>query len=195
MHEQHDTHFDGVPDDVVAAIAAQRHRSPPLKSESLRWGSVTVGDLRIVEGAGPRLADRRVALVACAGPSEETAQVWLVHTAAELATGWDAVVAASAASAPYVVVVQTDLRGVVWTSQLGRCVGRLDDRAFDAVKAVAARAAGCEASAHDERVWYGSEMCGPIDGRWVFKAAEGDVLRRLAGDCTETLLTAHHPKR
>ena len=181
--------------DVVAAIAARRQTPPPLKSESRRWGSVAVGDLRIIEGVGPRLTDRRVALVACAGPSKETVQVWLVHTAAELATGRDAVVAASAASAPYVVVVQTDLRGVVWASQLGRCVGRLDDRAFDAVKAVAARAAGYEASAHDERVWCGSEMCGPIDVRWVFKAAEGDVLRRLVGDCTETLLTAHQPKR
>ena len=195
MHEQHDTQSDGVPNDVVAAIAAQRQTPPPPKSESRRWGSVTVGDLRIVEGVGPRLTDRRVALVACAGPSKETAQVWLVHTAAELATGWDAVVAASAASTPYVVVVQTDLRGVVWTSQLGRCVGRLDDRAFDAVKAVGARAAGYEASAHDERVRCGSEMFGPLDGRWAFKAAEGDALRRLADDCTETLLTAHQPKR
>ena len=190
MHEQRDTKSDGVPEAVVAAIASQRRTLPSPEDESERWGSVTVGDLRVVEGVEPRLADCRVALVACAGTSEETAQICLVHTAAEFATDRDAVVAADAASAPYVVVVQTDLRGVVWTSQLGRCVGRLDDRAFGAVQSVADRAAGCEASAHDERVWCGSEMFGPLDGRWAFKAAEGDVLRCLVGDCTEALLTA-----
>lgn len=181
-----------VPTKVASALAERRHRQAPVANEQTSTSGIATGDLRAIEGLAHQPADRRLGLVLRIDPSNEFADVLLVHSSPELATDRDAIVAANVASAPYDVVVQTDLRAVVWTLQLRRRVGHLDEQSLDAVRAVANDAAAhvstSQTAIADARTWVGSPLAGPLDGRWSFKESEGTALRRLAADCTEALL-------
>ena len=181
-----------VPATVRSALAERRYRQAPVTSEQTSTSGVVAGDLRTIEGLAHQPADRRIGLVLRVDPSNEFADVLLVHSAPELATDRDAIVTADVASAPYDVVVQTDLRAVVWTLQLERRIGHLDHQSLDAVKAVSSDDTPDESGPRPAMkvagTYSGTRLAGPLDGRWSFKESEGAALRHLAADCTEALL-------
>ena len=129
----------------------------------------------------------RLCLVARVDAASEFAEVVLVHSAPELATGTDGVVASSTGAAPYDTVVQTDLRGAVWTSQVGRLIGRLDESSLEALSAIALGVPTTRRAKGDE-IWSGPPLTREDDSRWAFKAGEGSVFRSLTRACTAALL-------
>jgi hypothetical protein len=178
--------------DVVQALAQREEKRTIQSHDRIRSHRVTRGDLRIISGLSHLSADARIGLVLAVDSHNEFTEVLLVHSATELACETDAVVPKATSSAPYDLVVQTDLRAVVWTWQLGAAVGWLDERTLAAISSISAGAppgsptlAGPAAAA---TVYSGTHLAGPTDGRWAFKEEEGDALRRLADDCTTALL-------
>ena len=160
----------------------------------------SAGDLRAADALPHRRADRRVVFILRMGTNGEYADVLLVHSAPEMATDWDVIVPAAAASSPFDVVVQTDLRSVVLSSQLGKRMGHVDkERIFAAFNAASAplpspasppRCAwwarptpppwrpNRAGTADTDGFSRGSMMTGSVDGRWSFKLSEGNDLRR-----------------
>ena len=181
-----------VPAAVRSALAERRSKQASVAGGETSTGRVAAGDLRAIDALAHQPAERRIGLVLRVDTSNEFADVLLVHSAPELATDRDAVVAADVASAPYDVVVQTDLRAAVWTLQLLHRVGHLDEQSLGAVKAVASDVTMDKPSPQlamgGTGTYSGTRLAGPLDGRWSFKESEGAALRRLAADCTEALL-------
>jgi hypothetical protein len=181
-----------VPSAVAAALVETG--APPtlgLEKEALS-SDVLVGDVRVVKALSYEGTDRRLVLVSDVDPVSGSAEVHLVHSSPELATSRDVVVEADLVGAPYVVVVETDLRAVVWSFQLDRRVGHMDEEVLEMVKILGSDRSDLEPSADQvigsQVVYCGTEMTGALDGRWPFKEVEGSVLRRFAADCTEALL-------
>ncbi|MCY4495097.1 MAG: hypothetical protein OXB92_14710 [Acidimicrobiaceae bacterium] len=110
-----------------------------------------------------------------------------MHSAPELATSLDGVVPSRTSGAPYDSVVQTDLRGVVWISQLGRLIGCLDENLLEALSSIALSNPTNE-RAQDDEIQSGSALTGESDTRWKFKADEGSVFRTLTSECTAILI-------
>lgn len=184
--------MSNLPTEVVRALALRAERRSQLTHDHVRSSRIARGDLRIVQALSHVPTDLRIGLVLAVDPENEFADVLLVHTATELACDTDGVVPQAASSAPYEIVVETDLRAVVWTWQLGPSIGSLGDRALDAIRSIAARSRrDTDASAGPigvGDVYSGLRLAGPSDPRWSFKETEGDVLRRLSEDCTTALL-------
>jgi hypothetical protein len=172
-----------LPDALTAALRepAPRHAPAPPAVPSA-W--VQRGDLRFARGLPGKPLEPRLVLVLSVDSQLEFADVLLLHTATEMACEVDLVVPRSVSGVPYEVVVQTDLRGVVWTLQLGSAVGRLDD---GAISALGRNATGPGSGAPTGLHW-GLQMAGPADPRWGFKREEGAALRALSRDCTDALL-------
>lgn len=147
------------------------------------------GDVRVVGGTGGNPGTSlRLCLVVGTDPVSEFADVVLVHSTPELATNIDGVVSPIRSGAPYHLVVETDLRGAVWTFQVGRLVGRLDDDALRALSAIAVGdPAGVESSSGPD-IWSGPALLDESDQRWQFKKDEGRAFRSLIRDCTTVLL-------
>ncbi|MYA26682.1 MAG: hypothetical protein F4091_05645 [Acidimicrobiales bacterium] len=120
-------------------------------------------------------------------PRREFADVVLMHSAPELTTSVDGVVPSSVSGAPYDAVVQTDLRGVAWTFQVGRLVGRLDEGVLETLSSIALGDLATD-PAHENEIWTGSALTGEGDRRWAFKADEGSVFRILTRECTVALI-------
>ena len=139
---------------------------------------------------GPQADERveRLALVLGVDDRRDFAEIMFVHPYAELATGTDLVVPSEHSRVAYRVVVETDVRGVVWLTQLGSLIGVLDRTALEAVGAVALG---------EDPAWRslvaGPPLRGRFDQRWDFKAAEGSALRILAAECTASLLDGQAP--
>lgn len=175
-----------VPEAVRSALAGKRMAHTPEPPPSALPTLAAEGDLRVIKPLPHRQADRRLGLVLRVDSANEFAEVLLAHTAPEMATDCDAVLPYWAASAPYSVVMQTDLRGAVWVSQFGQRVGQLPEQALADVKA------GWNApdppTTRTPGISTGLPLAGPLDPRWQFKASEGAALRALAADCTEALL-------
>ena len=181
-----------VPAAVTSALAERRNEQALTARGAKSTSRVAAGDLRAIEALAHQPTDRRIGLVLRVDTSNEFADVLLAHSAPERATDRDAILAADIVSAPCDLVIQTDLRAAVWTFQLGHSVGHLDEESLGAVKDIVGRDGTDEpASQHrteDGGIFSGTRLAGPLDGRWSFKASEGDALRRLAADCTEALL-------
>ncbi len=170
----------------AALVAALKHLPaasdlPPPEISSSR---VRRGDLRFARGMPGEPIGARLVLVLSVEGDHDFADVLLLHTATEMACEVDAVIPRAVSGAPYEVVVQTDLRGVVWTLQLGSAIGRLDDDVLSTLGAGASNAVG----GHPTTVYRGLRLAGPSDPRWDFKRSEGHELRGLTRDCTEALL-------
>lgn len=136
------------------------------------------GELRIAREAGG--GARCVLVLEVHG--DGTVQVALTHPYSELATDADVVVPAEWQAATWPVVVQSDLRSVVWASQLGDLAGRLSAAQLDELNDA------LDADGYDGLCRVGIPLSGPADGRWEFKRTEGDDLRRLAARCVAALL-------
>ena len=143
---------------------------------------------RLAEGAQADERVERLALVLRVDEHRDYAEIMFVHPYAELATGTDLVVPSEHSRVAYRLVVETDVRGVVWLTQVEALVGVLDETALEAVGAVALG----ENSASRGLV-AGFPLRGRFDRRWEFKAAEGSGLRNLAAECTASLLDGQDP--
>lgn len=181
-----------VPAAIRSAVEAQLRSQDVGPAPSLSDGAmrrIRRGDMRVVQPpcCEDAAATRRLCLVVAVDPTSEFAEVVLVHSAPELATSVDGVVPSSASGAPYDAVVQTDLRSVVWTFQVGRLVGRLDESALEALSSVALGEPASE-RLHGSKIWSGSALTGENDRRWAFKADEGSVFRILTRECTSALI-------
>ena len=167
-----------MPPELVRAAIADWHRgrAEPSFSPVL----IERGDVRVVAPTDG-YDDRRIALVIATGEFDGAATVMLAHSCSEMATSADAVIGTAGSGIPYHVVVQTDLGGCVWKSQIGPLIGRIGPAS---VQAAVSRG-------HDhisEDAATGLPLTSTADGRWAFKAAEGRVLRGLSADATATLL-------
>ena len=178
--EPHPTHQPAAipPEPVRAAIADWcRGRTEPPLSPVL----IERGDVRVVVPTDGYGDHRRIALVIATGEFDGVATVLLAHSCPEMATSADAVIGTAGRGIPYLVVVQTDLGGCVWESQIGRRVGHIDPASVQA-------AISCTYGDITKDVTTGPPLTGVADRRWAFKAAEGRVLRGLTADATAALL-------
>lgn len=181
-----------VPAVIASALARRQEARTPEAREWPPTARVSEGDLRVMEALPHRPADHRLGLVLRVDSSNEFAEVLLVHSAPDLATDRDVILPTTATSAPYHAVAQTDLRAAIWSLQLGRRVGHLDQQSLAAVRAIGYSATAGDRAATPapevQGLYSGTRLAGPLDRRWLFKEAEGASLRRLAVDCTEALL-------
>ena len=150
---------------------------------------VSRGQIRRLAQA-PQAGERveRLALVLRVDDRREFAEIVFVHPYVELAAGTDLVVPPEHSRVRYRVVVETDVRGVVWLTQIGPPVGTLDQPALEALGAVSLGEDPAPRS-----LLAGLPLRGRFDRRWDFKAAEGSALRTLAADCTASLLDGRAP--
>ena len=169
-----------------------------IREELSRWGPaesvsnplpVSRGQIRRLT-EGPQADERveRLVLVLRVDGRRDFAEIMFAHPYVELATGTDLVVPAEHSRLAYQVVVETDVRGVVWLTQVGPLVGVLDQTALEAVGAVALGEDPASRS-----LVAGPPLRGRFDQRWDFKAAEGSTLRILAAECTASLLDGQAP--
>lgn len=142
------------------------------------------GDLRILRPLEFESEGCRIVLVADVDRANDIADVVLVHADPDLATESDVVVPKAVARSRFPVVVQTDLRSVVWTRQLGEKTGRLEAGQIEAINDLVDVGRGPSTGGYS----LGLPLDGPFDGRWSFKREEGADLRRLSADCTQALL-------
>jgi len=173
----------GMPAALIAAVKESRDRESSAGDRAAS-SRIQRGDLRFANGVAGSDAEPRLVLVLSVDSRLDFAEVLLVHTAVEMACDVDAIVPVAVSGAPYAVVVETDLRGAVWTLQLSPEVGHLDETVITAL------APGHEVSTAGPAsgVSHGIRLAGPVDPRWGFKADEGAAFRSLTRDCTDALL-------
>jgi hypothetical protein len=171
-----------VPPALIAALRALPASAWP--QQEIGSSRVSRGDLRFARGLPGESHEAGLVLVLSVDSDHDFVEILLLHTAAEMACDVDVVVPRGVSGAPYDVVVQTDLRGVVWTLQLGPLVARLDHHVLSALGSDVNELA----SDHPSTFYRGLPLAGPSDPRWAFKRHEGVDLRRLTRDSTEALL-------
>ena len=152
------------------------------------------GDLRVIAPPPGSAGDARLCLVLAvhttgpAGAAAPFVELALVHPHAELATSMDAVVPGTLCATPYDIVVQADLRGVVWaTTQVGQHVGRITTDTFNEISGLL----GTDTSTSPSGVRVGLPLGEHCDRRWEFKVDEGRALDALTSDCTSQLIDDH----
>ena len=173
-----------VPQAIREALPGTRSAGPLGNPLPVSRGQIR----RLAEGPQVGEPVERLALVLRVYGSREFAEILFVHPYAELAASTDLIVPSEHSRLAYRVVVQTDVRGVVWLTQLDALVGVLDRAALDAAGLVALG----EDTASESLV-AGPPLRGRFDRRWDFKAAEGSALRTLAAVCTASLLDGREP--
>ena len=175
----------GLPEAVRAAAMHGPPRIPP-RDRGTRHPSR--GDLRLVRAPYSCDGTPRIGLILEVVPSGNILEIALVHSSADLATSFDGVVAGKLVGTTFPLVIQTDLRGMLWSDQVGRLVGTLLPATLDAVSDLV----GGSSDAPDG-VDIGTPLLGPRDRRWAFKEAEGAALDALCGDCTTELIRGQEP--
>ncbi|MEX0663324.1 MAG: hypothetical protein WD598_00980 [Acidimicrobiia bacterium] len=175
---------------ILQEAANRRRREQPMTRQiQLQSKRIRRGDLRIVLPLEIGNSEPRLVLVLSVDSEREFADILFVHTASELACEVDGIVSPESSAAPYDIVVQTDLRGVVWTWQLGRAIGSLSNQMLDELDR-ATRVGATEVGTYspESTVPVGPRLAGMTDPRWSFKETEGALLREITKDCTEALL-------
>ena len=153
--------------------------NPPERHTPPDDDGLARGDLRFVRGTGV-LGDAEIPrLMLVNYVHDNYAEVTLTHSYVEFVTCCDVVVEPKVAGTPYPVVVESDLRGVVWLNQLGALVGRLDGGSLNAVNRVLRGE-----DMNDAHVYSGAQLAGVVDPRWGFKKLEGEAFREIVVDCT-----------
>jgi hypothetical protein len=138
------------------------------------------GDLRIISSY-EQTSDARLGLVLQVNPI--FVEMALVHPYYELATSKDAVISSALCGTSYDIVIQNDLRGVVWISQVGQLIGHLSDNHLETISDVLE---SIQPQSEDIRI--GIPLMGEHDRRWSFKASEGKALDSFTTDCSTQLL-------
>ena len=181
-----------IPDAVKQALNARQFKTTAFDGDD---DVVAVGDLRVATAVPGQPTDPRIVLVLGIDEDNEFVDVLFVHTAPENATDRDAIVSAGSSGAAYDTVVQTDLRTVLWCSQLGTRIGNVDETLVGTIKTWGWRQAtqpqNTDRSGDRNAtagIVHGIPLRGIADRRWRFKESEGAAARRLANDCVDTLL-------
>lgn len=134
---------------------------------------ISVGDVRLIRRPGR--GESRHVLVYEVDTVNATCEVLLMHSEVDYATEFDVIVGLSETELSYVLVAQTDIRGRVWTLDLGRRIARvtanLQRFGFDLPNS--------ESSSGNR----GVRLAGPLDVRWSFKLSEGQVLSEIVDSC------------
>lgn len=167
-----------IPDDIAKHISLHGAQHPRPVMPLLGSPEVRVGDLRYARP--PHGGPSRLVLVVALTDSQAV-EVTLVHPYAELATDRDLVVPQGLLDVPYAIVIQTDLSGVVWRTDLGRSIGHVP---LPLVESYFTR----KPPINMPQVYVGHTLAGSLDVRWAFKALEGDEIEALAADCTASLV-------
>jgi hypothetical protein len=150
------------------------------------------GDLRIISPPDGGLGARLCLVLNVHHAPQPFAEVALIHTSQEFATDHDVYVPQALCGTPHPVVVQTDLRGVVWPGQVsGDRVGLICDAGLAAASGLVASGASDPVRLDSAVMHIGRPLGLPLlDGRWAFKRDEGKALDRLTSGCTSSLLNA-----
>ena len=156
-----------IPDRIASAIDSARLSRKTLANETK---AIAVGDIRRVRNGDLE----RLALILRVNPDSNTTQLTLVHSYVEFATEHDVIIDPAVTQLPYAIVVETDLRAVISTAEIGELIAVVPSRV------VSACFGGPGSFIEDEKMFVGPPMLGPLDARWDFKAEEGEVIRELS---------------
>jgi hypothetical protein len=171
-----------LPDRVLDAIAA--YQAPKVIVPA---GLVQPRDIRRVHPLSTGEGERRICLVLRVDRDRESAEVMLGHPNPEMATDRDVVLRPDETGLVYPIVFQTEVRGVVWLTQMSRLVGRVEGQTLERIGSVAL---GDSVSPETE---VGLALAGAMDHRWAFKVSEGEAMATLASDCTNALIDGQSP--
>jgi hypothetical protein len=171
-----------------AVRAAAMHRPPTIPPRHGGTRHPSRGDLRLVRAPYGGDGTPRIGLILEVAPGGNILEIALVHSSADLATSFDGVVAGKLVGTTFPMVIQTDLRGMVWSDQVRRLVGTVSPATLEAVSDLV----GGSSDAPDG-IEIGTPLLGPRDRRWAFKEAEGAALDALCGDCTTELIRGQEP--
>lgn len=165
-----------VPKVILDALQRQ-----PRPSRVAPEGPVSQGDIRLIDWPGHDAM--RSVLVVSIDSSEGMCEVLLLHNIVEYTTDFDILISRAESGLPYVLIAQLDIRGVVWTIDLGKALCRLSD---DLGRFSIAAAAN-----EDLRTGRGVRLSGPLDPRWQFKREEGQAMAEIAESCTAAMLSGN----
>jgi len=171
-----------LPDRVLNVIAA--HRAPKV---TVPAGPVQPRDIRRVHPLSTGEGERRICLVLRVDRDRESAEVMLGHPNPEMATDRDVVLRPDETGLVYPIVLQTEVRGMVWLTQISCLVGRVEVQTLERIGSVAL---GDSVSSETE---VGLALAGAMDHRWAFKISEGEAMATLASDCTNALIDGQSP--
>lgn len=160
--------------------AALRAERPKVTSSPM----IEPGQVRVLHPVPHDPCDPRLGVVLAVDARNEFVEILLVHTSPELATDTDVVASRRATGLAHDLVVESDLRAIVWTTQLGPSIGSLDLSSL--IRSV--QPSRRHRADVDDQYPTGTPLQGPADGRWSFKEAEGSDLRSLSADCTSALI-------
>jgi len=173
---------DGIPEELIGLNSSVRAHRDGLLEERPQVGSICRID-DFSPGFLPRLS--RLALVIA--EDSEVTEILLIHDDQSLATATDCVFSSDESGLGYPVVVQTDLRGVVWTVyQVVEVVGRLGPEDCEEILQLS----GLSATAIDSPR-NGAVLNDEAEPRWSHKLSELDDLRVLTADCSKRSMIEH----
>ena len=156
-----------IPDHIASAIDSVRLSRKTLANDTK---TIAVGDIRRVRNGDLE----RLALILRVNPDSNTTQFTLVHSYVDFATEHDIIIDLAVTQLPYGIVVETDLRAVVSTAEIGELIAVVPSRV------VSACFEGPGGFIEDGKMFLGPPMLGPLDARWDFKVEEGEVIRELS---------------
>jgi hypothetical protein len=133
---------------------------------------ITKGDIRPINNGS---LDRLV-LVLKVDEDSNTCQFTLVHSYVEFATEFDIIVEPEVTQLRYSLVVETDLRGSVSTTKLGKRIATVPSSIVSACYEDSINLV------ETSEVFVGPPMLGPLDARWDFKVEEGNTIRLLSAE-------------
>ena len=155
-----------IPDHVLSAIdSANTSARTPLDERS-----ISAGDIRRVKNG----TLERLALVLKVNSDTNTTQFTLVHSYVEFATEHDVIIEPAITQLPYSIVVETDLRAVISTAEVGGLIAVVPTRI------VSICFEGPGGFIDNGSMFVGPPILGPLDARWDFKVEEGEAIRELS---------------
>jgi hypothetical protein len=172
---------DRLPEWVDQARRAMRRRRR-VESRDDVPAVPQVGELRLAEGVESRKIETRMVCVVGVDRPRGFAEVALASNESALATASDVVVTSNRSGLPFDVVIEVEIRGRVWLSQIGRIVKRLP---FSVLKEV--RRSVVSGPGMIPEYQRGIRTSGSHDQRAMFQLDERAALDALADDCRESL--------
>lgn len=140
---------------------------------------IAVGDVCIA--TGPNV--RELVLVLAIKEKDQAAEVCLATLDVEEATDADLVLPPALTGMPMEIAFESDVTGMVWSSQLGEPTGQVGAEFVKALRDLA-----CGQPLGELRRYQGMPLLGRLDPRWSRKEREALTMQELARDCATRLL-------
>jgi len=109
-------------------------------------------------------------------------EILLAHPYEEFATATDLVVPSAASQLPFALVIQSTIRGVAFTQQIGDLIGLLDPTIMENLACVMRNQ-----EFTDTFCYRGLSLRGPMDSRWNFKIGQAKILNDLTSEFLSSL--------